>query len=230
MIKFFKKNNEHRLTDRDFEFLSALDAKIPTHDFSNQINKDFIIGKRAAMRTEREGSFSYQFNANLENKYFQSGPERFFEIKNIRANDCQGQSIYIELYIMKGVILGYYSETPIRNIDLESIDLTESFENHDDEKDEMTELLEVLGDSGDWVLKKLDTTSTFLIEFDNRSYYMIKDFGDGNYLGVTQNGKVYGLIHDPFTIEELFQNIDQFYKELRSGSFSPERYLDKKLQ
>ena len=74
MLNFFRKNREDKLGERDFRFLSAVDNSLKNYDFSSQINREFIIGKRSAMLSEKEGSFSYQFNGDLESVYFQPGP------------------------------------------------------------------------------------------------------------------------------------------------------------
>ena len=54
--------------------------------------------------------------------------------------------------------------------------------------------------------KYINFNNTFEIEFKNESYYTIHDLGDGDYLAVNNEGKIFGLYHDPFKIDTIFDN------------------------
>jgi hypothetical protein len=46
--------------------------------------------------------------------------------------------------------------------------------------------------------KILTLKNSIEIEVSGEGYYIIKDFEDGNYLSVNQDGRVYGMFHEPF--------------------------------
>jgi len=75
----------------------------------------------------------------------------------------------------------------------------------------------------------LEIESTFKIEIPEGKFYVIKDLEDGNYLSMDENGAVYGMIHDPYEIEKLFDSKEAFFKALESGKFSISRYYENKM-
>ena len=227
MFNFFRKKK--LITDFDFEFLKALASELQAYNLLSQINKDFIIGKRKAMPTEKHGSFTYIFNADLEKKYQNKNLPAFFIIKNIQVKNIESNSpTSLELYIMEGIICGYYCDCNIVHLDLTSFDLSNSFEKHFDNKDKQ-ELVKILQNIPQNIMNKLDSQSTFKIDLPEGIFYSIKDFEDGNYLGVDLQGAVYGLIHDPYEVEKLFDNKEVFFEKLESGEFDIEKYYSGKM-
>ena len=71
---------------------------------------------------------------------------------------------------------------------------------------------------------QLDLTNLGELEVDGKLYYQIKDLEDGNYIGIDNKGKVYGLIHDPFKIDLINKSIKQFVEDLNNGSFDLRKY------
>ncbi len=58
---------------------------------------------------------------------------------------------------------------------------------------------------------------------------LIKDLEDGNYLSMNEKGAVFGMIHDPYEVEKLFDNKEAFFNDLELGNFSIEQYYNKKM-
>lgn len=69
-----------------------------------------------------------------------------------------------------------------------------------------------------------------IVEHDERRYYILHDFEDGNYLGVNENGEIYGLIHDPFSVEFLFPDSNMFIEAILNKTFNLELYYANKLK
>lgn len=76
-----------------------------------------------------------------------------------------------------------------------------------------------MGNVDNDVLSKLDINLTFKIDVDEGEFYVIKDLGDGNYLSMDQNGAVYRMIHDPYKIEKIVEDKENFYQALKNGAF-----------
>ncbi len=79
------------------------------------------------------------------------------------------------------------------------------------------------------VLSVIDINSTFKIQIPEGVFYVIKDFGDGNYLAMEENGAIYGMIHDPYEVEMLFKNKDVFVNAIESGEFNIFKYYNSKI-
>ena len=90
-------------------------------------------------------------------------------------------------------------------------------------------MIDLIGKVPKAILSQLDVESTFKIEIPEGNYYVIKDLEDGNYLSMDEQGAVYGMIHDPYEIEKLFNNKEAFFEALKSGEFSISEYYDKKM-
>ncbi|KFF04229.1 hypothetical protein IW19_01235 [Flavobacterium reichenbachii] len=69
-------------------------------------------------------------------------------------------------------------------------------------------------------LQLLDLEDTFEIEVNEKLYYPILDFENGNYIAVDKKGKIYRLNHDhEENIKEIFKNVHEFlevYKGVKS--------------
>ncbi|WP_111684809.1 hypothetical protein [Winogradskyella tangerina] len=229
MFKLFRKKNKNLLSEIDFLFLEAISNKLENHNFLPAINKSFIVGKRKGIPSEGEDSFTYIFNKREEHKYIKKEYPNFFIIKNINAFEKGSKKLcQIEICILTGYIINYLSDIPIENIDLSSIDTSKSYEKHFDTSDS-NELKLILGKVPEQINELLDINETFKIEIVEGEFYVIKDLEDGNYLSMNSKGEVFGMIHDPYEIEKLFDNKDDFFDALKRNEFNIDEYYDKKM-
>ncbi len=229
MLGLFKKKNRNLLSELDFEFLNALANKLVRYDFKSQINRDFIVGKRSAMLSERKGSFTYIFNAELEERYTRHDLPELFLIKGILVTDNITNKKYpIELYVMKGILIAYYCEKSISTLDLDSIDTSSCYEKHF-KNEEVEQFIRSLGKLKGTIEKELDLNGIFKIEITEGEFYVIKTLGDGNYLAMDSKGAVYVMIHDPYEVEKLFETKETFFKALEEGEFDIAAYYEQKM-
>lgn len=227
-MSFFRKK-KNLLKDIDFLFLEAVAKNIKKHNFSPSINKEFIIGKRKGAISEGEGSFTYIFNKKEEYKYVKKDYPSFFIIKNIIVKKKGVDEFFqLEIRVMTGYIINYLCSIPIDNIDLDSIDVSKSFEKHFDSSDSK-ELKKILDNVPKEINNLLDINETFKIDIPEGEFYVIKDLEDGNYLSVNSKGEVFGIIHDPYEIEKLFDNKNDFFEALKLNKFNIDEYYDKKM-
>jgi IS4 transposase len=78
--------------------------------------------------------------------------------------------------------------------------------------------------------KHLQLKTGFEIEILNKTYYVIKDFEDGNYLSIDEKGGVYGMFHDPFEIEQVSDSVVEFVDKINKGVFSIDKYYESKFK
>ena len=209
-------SNKKKLLAKDIEFLNSVITSLPSkyEYLKQQTNDEFILGKKSNPLGDSD-TYTLSLNADLENKYSNKYLPRYFILKNIKiANKMNMSVINIELDILEGMLAGYRAPTDYNNLDLNNIDTTCVYEKHfvDDERNE---LMCILGQIDSATEAALDLQETFLIELDTGSYYVIKNLGDGNYLSVNEQGNVYEMIHDPYSIDLLYTDLHIFYKDLK---------------
>lgn len=229
MFSLFKKNKK-LITKNDYSFLKALTSKLTEYDFiRQQVNDDFIIDKRKAYPTEKKGSFAYILNSKLEKEYTNNKFLGFYKIKKIIGyNHIKSKPSRVDIYLINGMISGYYSEDPIIELDFSKFDMSEYYVEiiNDIDRDDVKK---IIGNVENDILHMLDVDSAFKINISQEDYYVIKKLGNGNYISIDCNGAVYGMIHDPYEVEKIFDNIEQFFKALKADEFNFDYYLNQKM-
>lgn len=90
----------------------------------------------------------------------------------------------------------------IRKIEIKNLDLKTVFK--------------ILSSLNKEQLQLLDLEDTFEIEIEERFYYPILDFENGNYIAVDKKGKIYRLNHDhKESIKEIFKNSEDFFNSYK---------------
>ncbi len=227
MFKFFKKKNNNNMQEWEYKLLDSVACILPTkYSFLTfQINKEFILD-------------------SVPNDFLGNGWKRvvynhklYSSLKNIKINyKLVGILVYdlginnyieIELDLYEGIIIGYKIEKNSNVFNYEKIDVNNLREVHYANNDRK-ELINIIGDVNNVVLSQLDIDDTFKIEITEGEFYVIKDYGDGNYLSMNTQGAVFGMIHDPYEVEMLFADKVSFIKAIESGNFDLLGYYDKK--
>jgi hypothetical protein len=126
------------------------------------------------------------------------------------------------------MLAGFTVTSKYRDLDFSRIDVTRIKEKHFKDEDK-EELSKILGKIDKDLLSQLDVEDTFKIEIEEGEFYVIKNLGDGNYLSITKQGAIYGMIHDPYEVELLFENKEDFFKALSTGKFDIQEYYRSKF-
>ncbi len=223
--------SKKKVLQEDINFLKRICASLPEkYNFLEvQINDDFIISKEVNKLGET-GTFTLTLNAKLEKNYANNNYPSFFIIENIKVfNKSRSEYDDVELHILEGIIAGFRINSRYKDLDMDNIDTTQVKERHfkNEAKDE---LLEILNDINDNHKSLIDIAGTNKFEIDGKEYFTIKIFGDGNYIAIDEEGKIYGLIHDPFEIELLFKQKSDFFNALDSGEFKFNNYYKQKMR
>lgn len=228
MFNFLKKKNT--ISNEDIIFLKNIISALPEKYsyLEEQVNEEFILGKKVNPLGS-EGCYTLTLNASLEEHYANTALPRFFIIKdlgllNIKRSKFEG----IELHIMEGMLAGFKVSSAYYDYDYTQIDASGVKEKHFND-DDKTELLELLGEVRDNVMDQFEVNQTFKIEIDEGTFYVLKSFGDGNYLSIRDNGAVYGMIHDPYDVEKLFEDKKLFFDAISEGSFDIMKYYENKF-
>lgn len=230
MFKRKKKIIRKRILKEDFDFLKAIISKLPSkYDYlKRQVTEDFLLGKTQYPHNDK-GTYTLSRDAKLAKKYADKKLTHFFILRGIKIFN-KSRYIYedVELYIVEGMLAGFKITARYRDLDLNKIDITGIKEKHFKDEDKET-VSKILGKIDKDLLSQLDVSDTFKIEIEEGEFYVIKNLGDGNYLSINKQGAVYGMIHDPYEIELLFENKEDFFKALSTGKFDIQEYYRSKF-
>jgi len=228
MFNLFRKKKV--IQENDYIFLKAvmkaLSNKYPY--LLPQVSKEFILDKTLNQLGDI-GTYTITLNAKLESKYSNKSLPQFFIIKDISIwNNLKGKFEQIELHILEGMIAGFKVTSEYSDLDLKKIDISKIKEKHFN-NDERDTLKKIIGSVTDNLSSKLDIEGTFKVKIPEGEFFTIKDLGDGNYLSMDKDGAVYGMIHDPYEVEKLFDNKEVFFEALKYGEFNIYEYFNKKM-
>jgi len=95
--------------------------------------------------------------------------------------------------------------------------------------EDKNELDKIIGKLDRKVESLLNLQNTFKIEINEGTFYVLKELGDGNYLVMDKSSRVYGLIHDPYEVDKIFENKDDFISALSTKKFNIDDYCSSKF-
>lgn len=228
MFSFFRKKKG--INSKDFAFLRAIVENLPKiyNYLLIQISEDFILDKEPNP-VGKVGQYTLILDSNLESKYVNYLLPTLFILKDIKIWNVKTNTFSVaDLHIVNGILVGFKIDSNYDDLDINRIDVSgikeKLFNNDDKEK-----LLSIIGVVSDVVISQIDINNSFKIEIDNNSFYTLKDFGDGNYLSVDSKGIIYGMIHDPYEIEKLYDNKNDFFEALETKKFNIAEYYREKI-
>jgi hypothetical protein len=228
MMNIFRKKNDKHIENWEYQLLEAIVDKLPLKYafLKNQVNSDFILDSLPNELLE-QGWKRILCNQNLYKTYRNANIN--YKLVGINVFELGSQSYKsIELDLYEGIIIGYKIEYVSVKYDITKIDLRLLREKYYDNKDR-DELKKLIGHITENVLSKLDIEDTFKIEIPEGEFYVIKNLGDGNYLSINTSGSIFGMIHDPYQIEKLFDKKETFFEALKTGTFDILEYYNKKM-
>jgi len=203
------KNSVIKPTKVVMQFLHNIIEILPSkYGFlKEQINTDFILGlEKSKMNNNR---YSMLLNANLYSKFENKSLPNYFIIEKVFVWENKIKNyIPINISISKGLIISVeLTSIDFKNFDFSRIDLSKLTEKHFSNQDK-EELLKIIGEVDKQRESQLDIEDAFKIEIPEGDFYTIKNLGDGNYLAVDNQGVVYELIHDPYSVTKKAENIN----------------------
>ncbi|WP_256005063.1 hypothetical protein [Pedobacter deserti] len=216
MFGLFKKKPS--FTTKHVDFFVALVYRLPERYrfLLPQINMEFILGVKKNILGYK-GSYTFLLNANIARDFRDKSMPSLLIIKNLGVWNQRSKAFeFVELYLVEGMFSGYKMMAPMEDLDPHIIDVNLISEDKSGDEDKLN-LQKILGMVDPGLEEILDIQSTFKIEIPEGVFYVLKNLGDGNYLGVDENGGVYLLIHSPYTVELVFADVDSFKSALLSG-------------
>ncbi|WP_417369462.1 hypothetical protein [Flavobacterium beibuense] len=227
MFKLFSKKDKNAW---QIEMLKNVFTVMPTQYsiYLQQINEGLIKNILSGLG-DIPGYKTISYHPDVVHKY-EIRNEEISVIEGVKVFDLKSSRfIDLEIYIMSGMVSGYVLHTNTKKTEIDStkIDVSNVKKVKIGNKD--TEALQnILGNIPNEISSMLDIQNTFEIETSKGDLYTIKDLENGNYIAIDKNSVIYGLIHNPYEVEELFNNKETFFDALKSGVFNFTDYINNK--
>ncbi len=228
MLNFLKRKKKKSIMPWEYELLVAISEKIPSkYSFLKmQANEKFILDslpnellKNGWKRIVCDQSLYHSFRNNSMN----------YKLSGILVYDKKTSDyINIDLDFYEGIIIGYNFGENDKEFDFSQIDVT-AIKEVNYENTDIKELEQIMAELSKDIKLKLDLDNTIKIDIPEGEFYTIKDYEDGNYLAINKQGLIFGLFHDPYKIEKIFDNSTDFINALHNNDFNINEYYENKM-
>lgn len=216
---------QQEISADEMTFLRNVLALLPAENshLIAQVDPAFLISKRVN-NLGQPGSFTFAMDQSAAKK-LKKKRKGYIIVKGLSVyNTTKDIFEGMEFDIIDEILSGYYLPDNFANYNLNRVETDFASPEIKSNPDEL-ELRQIVGAE---ILKKLpdyfNLDNIMRIDLDNDAYYAVHDFEDGNYFAVRSDGELFGLFHDPFMIDPVFDNIDDFFTAVKNGSFSLEEY------
>ena len=226
MFNFFRRQDN--IEEWEYDLFCQIGQKLPK-DYSfltRQLNREFILNRKTSDSPAKGWKITI-YDENLYNEYKNTALN--YKLSGIKIYD-KGENCFknIEFDIFDGVIIGYYIERSSLNFDFSRIEFDIKEQTYINSDKEI--LMNILGYVSEEITIHLDINDTFELKIEDHLFYVIKILGEGNYVVIDKSAKIYGMIHDPYEIELLFENKDDFFKAISDGEFNFQKYYSTKMR
>ena len=209
MFSWFK-NKKKINYDTQITLIKNIFQQLPAYKkILEQVNEGIIDGIKK-MDQSFPNYCKFQLDVRLLNKYeIKNG--RCFLLKDIFVYDT-GINGYAEInfVIAYGVLLGYSMPgtviTQPNPNDIKVSSFCVQYFGEDDFKS-----IKFLFSAKE--LKLINPADVYEVELEGKSYYHLKDIGDGDFIGIDKSKSVFRITHDPYEIRKLDQSLEQILKE-----------------
>lgn len=197
---FFKKKSRSQLNDWEVDLMLNT-FKLLGNDyymFEKQVENGII--KAVRFYKHLPNYVSFRLHVKLLNKY-EKKLESSFEIRGLSVFDKTSNSfISYSIDCGYGLNFGYTMLTPKNFMpDLNKINVTNHIKIQKGE-DEFNKIKHIFTNEE---ILRLNKSEVYEVILDKKTYYHIKDFEDGDFLGIDINKNIYKITHDPFDINLL---------------------------
>jgi len=194
---FFKKKDRSQLNYWEVDLMINT-FKLLGSDykkFEEQISKGII--KSVRLYKQFPNYLSFGLNVKLLNEY-EKKLESYIEIRGLSVFDTTSKSfIPFSIECDNGLILGYSMVKPINFIpDLNNINVT----NHIKIQKGEGEFKKIKFLFSKEELALINPSEVYELDLEGKTYYHLKDIGDGDFLGIDIHKNIYKITHDPFEI------------------------------
>lgn len=201
MFNFFKKKKKStQLNDWEKELLLQILSSLGKlyNQYVLQIKDGIIEGVRFNKALPNYTSF--QLNVQLLNKFEKKSQEPYIISNIFVLNKKTGSVEPVSIHLGFGLVLGYeIKDRNTFNPDLNSIDI-QKIKISNEVNDEFDEIKKVFSNDE---LRYINISEVYSVDLENKKYYHLMDFEDGDFIGIDENKHIYKITHDPFLIEKL---------------------------
>jgi hypothetical protein len=235
MFGLFKKKNRNQtdvfgrqglpISKGEIEFFRKVISSLPDRYrfILPQIDPDFLLGKKVKL-VGRQGGFSFMIDAEKERKL--RSPNPYVQLKGISVfNLTSNKYDPLEFGILDNILISYYTPNSYEQLDADQIRM-ENLREQKTADNPFDQIGNIIGKKSLNALKSyINLSNVFELDLQKKKYLTIHDYGDGNYLAIDEAGKIFGLFHDPYIVQEIYPNVDLFLHDLQSEDFCLRKYF-----
>jgi hypothetical protein len=209
MFKLFKKKEKEDWQLEKQMLLNILSQLPVEYQFlSDQINDGLIRGFGSADKSTAN-KHKVLFNVAVLNKY-EKKEKGFFritgpEVLNLNTNTF----VQVDIYYYANILQSY--ATPMTKEfrpDIQNVRVRKFYLQSLDGED-FARIKPIL-DKADMAM--VNPNDVYEVILDGRSYFHLKDLEDGDFIGISEDKKVYKITHDPYNLEELSEPLSTILK------------------
>ncbi len=192
-----------------------------------RFNQDLLHGCGANGMKVNDNVMVFRIDYEFGKKY--ETERNNYAIKNIQLFSKTTNSWKkLDLHIVNNIPTAFVLLANDWNFDLNQIDTNNieefSYGNHEEQR-----WKKIIGRIPSAYKDDIDLTDGFEIELDGEKFFMLKAFGDGDYIAIKESREIYGLIHGKNLKEKLFDSPNEFFKALDNGEFDFQLYYDSRV-
>lgn len=212
MFGLFKRT---KIQNWEIDLLRIIVNQIsPLPDFykkliKNQLDEGILKGV-ILNASDIEGYVAFTYKSDLMKKY-DNPKEKNYRLRGIKVFDIVSNK-YLDytLFLSSGTVSGYAIQGAEKyKIDCSKTNISQSellsINNNDFER--LSEFLTPLEQ------KILNPSNVYSIILKQKEYFHIKEIGDGDFIGIDLEKKIYKITHDPFEINKLDLNLKEIMEQ-----------------
>lgn len=220
MFGLFKKTS-WKIEGKSLSFFYSLFSQLPPqYGFLLEGLTKGLYRRYSVNYSMPANHYSIGFDPSQSDRSMIKGLE--FKVNNIQITEG-GNSYNFSFIVSDGLFCGFEFEKDITKLKDYQIDVSQLKEVLS-QNDKLSKIV------GNLKSEQLELKNLSEIEVNEKTYYQIKDLEDGNYLCIDSDGKVFGLIHDPYEIELVNNSLKHFVETVNSGQFNFDKYLESKTK
>lgn len=197
MFSFFKKNKG--ILPEELGMLSRVFLKLPKeYDF---LREQFQAGMlQGAMRGAKhiENYVGFGYNPTISKKFIDERGS-YFRIKGIILSNGS-ENCELSIYVSLGLLMGYSMSKKNDNLSSFTIINVENLKREFFQNEDYEKIKKIFSGREK---ELVNSSEVYEVILEKKSYYHIKDIGDGDFIGINSKKEIFRITHDPFCIEKL---------------------------
>ncbi len=197
---------------KTLDFLVACLKKLPSDIYGvyvSQLAEGIVryVGDSEFDNPSFRNYVSFTYNPKISVKY-QDWNGRFWLVRGITVeNRNQTEKTKVSIFFSHGLVCGYTFESG-RDFDPDpgTIDVSNTTQEFVDSPDPIVKSLLSSRDQ-----ELINWSDVYEVEVEGKTYFHLRDIGDGDFIGIDENSRFYEIRHDPIEVIGLDGSLGEIF-------------------